>query len=80
MYEEPKNLLELEVDRLEKKYRGALSKKHMVQELHISMPTLDRYLKDAENIPCYKKLKTGKIVFPISAVAHFLTSGLVQTN
>ena len=73
-------LLAIEINRLEQKYKGSLTRKQLAQEMAISLQTLDRYIEKAEDIPPYKKLKTGKVIFPISSVAVFLTDSLIQTN
>lgn len=69
----------LEMERLEAKYHRALDKKETAHEIGISLSTLDRRLEKAEDIPQYKKTKTGMILFPLSAVALFLTEDLVRT-
>ncbi len=77
MSEKPENK-ELEAIRLANKYGRSLSPKQLQEELGISSDTYFRRLKQVEGIPHYKEFG-GKKVFPISAVADFLTTGLVKT-
>lgn len=74
------NLYQTEVARLEAKYHRALSKKEVCHELgNISLKTLERRMEKAVDLPEYKELRTGRIIFPISAVATYLSQGLVRT-
>ena len=73
------NLTQLEIDRLESKYHRALVKTEVSHEMVISLATLDRRLEKAEDIPQYKKTKTGMMLFPLSAVALYLTEDLVRS-
>lgn len=73
-------IYELELQRLENKYTRALTKKEVAHELGgISLKTLDRRIAQAIDIPQYKELRTGRVLFPISAVATYLSQGLVRT-
>ena len=72
-------LVELEVNRLEDKYHRALVKKEVAHEMGISLSTLDRRMEKAEDIPQYKVTKTGTFLFPLSAVALYLTEDLVRS-
>ena len=72
-------LTQLEMSRLEGKYHRALVKKEVAREIGISLSTLDRRLEKAQDVPQYKKTKTGTLLFPLSAVALFLTDGLVRS-
>ncbi len=73
-------LQKLEMQRLDEKYHRALTKKEVAHELGgISIKTLDKRLEKAEDIPRYKELRTGRLIFPLSSVAEYLTQGLVQT-
>ena len=69
----------LELKRLEDKYTRALKKPELAHELGgISMRTLERRIESAEDIPSYIKTKTGAIIFPISAVAIYLSQKQVR--
>ena len=65
--------------RLEAKYGRALSRKEMAHELKISPKTLDRRIANCEDLPEYKELKTGAVIFPLIAIATYLSQGLVRT-
>ena len=69
----------LELKRLEDKYTRALKKPELAHELGgISIRTLERRIESAEDIPSYIKTKTGTIIFPISAVAIYLSQKQVR--
>ncbi len=72
-------LTQLEINRLETKYHRALLKKEVAHEMGISLSTLDRRLEKAEDLPQYKVTKTGTYLFPLSAVALYLTEDLVRS-
>lgn len=72
-------LTQLEIDRLESKYHRALCKTEVAHEMGISLSTLDRRIKKAEDLPLYKVTKMGTILFPLSAVALYLTEDLVRS-
>ncbi len=72
-------LTQLEINRLETKYHRALLKKEVAHEMGISLSTLDRRLENAEDLPQYKVTKTGTYLFPLSAVALYLTEDLVRS-
>jgi len=65
--------------RLEAKYGRAITRKEMAHELKISPKTLDRRIAACEDLPEYKELKTGAVIFPLVAVATYLSQGLVRT-
>jgi len=65
--------------RLEAKYHRALSRKEVAHELGISIKTLERRMEQVADIPQYKELRTGRVLFPISCVATYLSQGLIQT-
>ena len=71
------DLLYLEMNRLDEKYHRAMTKKEVAAELGISLSTMDRRIASATDMPSYKETRTGTLLFPLSAVAEFLTSGLV---
>jgi len=71
--------LELEMNRLENKYHRAMTKKEVANELCISLSTMDRRIASATDIPSYKETRTGTLLFPLSEVALFLSSGLVRS-
>ena len=73
------NLYQTEVLRLEAKYGRALSKKETAIELHISDKVLAERIIQGRDIPDYRESASGRHVFPISAVAAYLTQGLVKT-
>ena len=73
------DLTQLEIQRLEGKYHRALVKKEVAHEMGISVSTLDRRLGKAEDLPLYKVTKTGMLLFPLSAVALYLTEDLVRS-
>lgn len=75
----PDNHMQNEMLRLEAKYHRALSKKEVAHELGISMNTLNRRLENCEDLPEYKELRTGRLIFPISAVATYLSQDLIKT-
>ena len=71
----------LELNRLEGKYKRALSKKEMAHELgDISLRTLERRIESAQDVPNYIKTKTGNIVFPIGAVVMYFSERLIRTT
>ena len=71
--------LQLEMQRLESKYHRALTKKEVAAELGISLSTINRRIESAIDIPGYKETRTGTLLFPLSSVAVFLSSGLVRS-
>lgn len=73
------NLTELEMKRLESKYNKALNITQCASELNISKRTLQRRIESNIDLPMYKEQTGGGVLFPLSAVAQYLTSGLVQT-
>lgn len=74
------SLIKLEMDRLDEKYHRALTKKEVAHELGgISIKTLDKRIEKSEDIPRYKQLRTGRLMFPLAAVAEYLTGDLIQT-
>ncbi|MDM5264516.1 hypothetical protein PF327_09940 [Sulfurovum sp. XTW-4] len=60
--------------------KSYLIKKEMAVELRISQRTLDRRIKAGVDIPRYKEAKTGRIIFPLSAIAEYYASNLVRTH
>lgn len=62
---------------LQTRYKKAtLSKAEMANELGVSVPTIDRYMKLGYGIPNYKKLgksKASKVIFNIVDTAEFLS-------
>ncbi len=73
-------ITELEMKRLENKYKRALTKKEMAHELgDISIRTLDRRIDTAQDVPSYIKSKTGMIMFPISSVALYFSNQIIRT-
>jgi len=73
------NLTELEMNRLESKYKKALNITQCASELNISKRTLQRRIESNIDLPMYKEQTVGGVLFPLSSVAQYLTSGLVQT-
>jgi len=73
------DLYQTEVVRLEAKYGRVLSKKEMASELGISLKNLTQRIHAGVDIPEYKELVSGRHIFPISAVATYLSKGLVKT-
>ena len=73
------NLFQAELTRLEAKYGKALSKKEMAHELDIGLKTLERRIISCEDIPEYKELRTKRVIFPLTAVATYLSMGLIKT-
>ena len=69
-----------EVVRLEAKYGRVLSKKEMAHELGISIKTLTERMHKGVDIPEYKETALGRHIFPISAVAAYLSKGLIKTS
>ena len=73
-------IVEAEVARLEAKYnKSVLGKAETAKELDISTKTLNRRIASSPiDIPVYKELSNGKIIFPIRAIAEYLTSDLMR--
>lgn len=73
------NAYQTEVVRLEAKYGRVLHKKDMATELGISVKVLTERIISGRDIPEYVETASGRHIFPISAVATYLTQGLVKT-
>lgn len=76
-------LMQAQLQLLNKKYPeySYLVKDEMAVELRISRKTLDRRLKMGEDLPRYKESNvTGKIIFPISAIAEYYATDIVRTH
>lgn len=68
-----------EVVRLEAKYGRVLSKKEMAHELGISLKVLTQRIHVGKGIPEYIENAAGRHIFPVSAVATYLSKGLIKT-
>jgi hypothetical protein len=55
--------------------KSSLNKSELAVELSISIPTVNRRLRDNINLPRYKQVGS-RIIFPIVSVAEFLASDL----
>lgn len=73
------NLYQTEVVRLEAKYSRVLSMDEMSHELGITSKTLKRRILKGKELPEYREDTSGRHKFPISAVATYLTQGLIKT-
>ncbi len=67
----------------EKYNKAALNKKECASEIGVSVSTLDNYISRKEGMPKYIKLGSpdnGRIVFPITEVAKFLSNTVEVDN
>jgi len=65
---------------LQAKFDHHLDKAEMAKVLGFSSKTLGRRIKKREGIPNYIDVGGGKVIFPLSYIAEFYTSGIVETK
>lgn len=67
-----------ELQRLKETYGRSLNREQMASELHIETTSMETRLRDNIDLPpYYKPTKGRKILFPVTAVARFLTTDLI---